>query len=108
MALDILRRAAALPPDLVFPFELEFIDILEWAMKRNPADARAPYYLGNLLFDLQPERAISYWERSRELDPGYALVQRNLALAYARINNDLPAAVGSLEKAVALNRTSSS
>jgi tetratricopeptide (TPR) repeat protein len=103
-ARESLQRAAALPPDLVFPFELEFIDILEWAMERNPADARAPYYLGNLLFDLQPERAIAAWEKARERDPSFAIVHRNLGLAYARINNDLPAAVASLEKAVALNR----
>jgi tetratricopeptide (TPR) repeat protein len=99
-----LRRAAALPPDRVFPFELEFIDILEWAMKENPADARAPYALGNLLFDLQPERAIGCWEKARALDPGLSLVHRNLGLAYARVKNDLPGAVGSLERAVAANR----
>ena len=103
-ALDILRRAAALSPDYVFPFELEFIDILEWAMKANPADARAPYYLGNLLYDLQPERAITSWERSRSLDPSYSLVHRSLGLAYARVKNDLPAAVASLERAVSLNK----
>jgi len=103
-ARDLLRRAASLPSDLIFPFELEFIDILEWAMRENPADARAPYYLGNLLFDLQPERAISSWETSRDLDPSYSLVRRNLALAYARVRNDLSAAIASLEKAIALNR----
>ena len=103
-AVDLLRRAAELPPDLVFPFELEFIDIFEWAMKANPADARAPYYLGNLLFDLQPERAIASWERSRDLDPACSLVHRNLGLAYARVKNDPAAAVASLERAVALNR----
>jgi tetratricopeptide (TPR) repeat protein len=102
-ARDLLRWAASLPPDLVFPFELEFIDILEWAMKENPADARAPYYLGSLLFDLQPERAIACWERARALDPGFALVHRNLGLAYGRVRNDLPSAIASLEKAVALN-----
>jgi tetratricopeptide (TPR) repeat protein len=98
-----LARAAALPPDLVFPYALEFIDVLEWAMKANPSDARAPYYLGNLLFDLQPERAIACWERSRALDPAFALVHRNLGLAYARIKNDLAAGVTSIEKAVALD-----
>jgi len=103
-AMDMLRGASALPPDRVFPFELEFIDILEWAMTENPADARAPYYLGNLLFDLQPERAIACWEKARDLDPAFALVHRNLGLAYARIKNDLPAAIASFEKAVALNR----
>ena len=98
-----LREAASRPPALVFPFELEFIDILEWAIKENPADARAPYYLGNLLFDIQPERAIGCWEKARALDPGFALVHRNLGLAYGQVRNDLPAAVASLEKAVALN-----
>jgi len=103
-ARDLLRRAASLPSGLVFPFELEFIDIFEWAMAANPADARAPHYLGNLLFDLQPERALSCWERSRALDPSCALVHRNLGLAYARARNDLPAAIASLEKAVALDK----
>ena len=103
-ALDILHKAASLSPDYVFPFELDFIDILEWAMKENPADARAPYYLGNLLFDLQPERAISAWEKARTLDPAFSVVRRNLGLAYARVKNDLPAAVASLELALAANR----
>jgi tetratricopeptide (TPR) repeat protein len=103
-ALDMLKRAAALPPDEVFPFELDFVDILTWAMEKNPSDSRAPYYLGNLLFDLQPERAIGLWEKSRALDPSFATVHRNLGLAYARVKNDLPAAVASLEKAVAVNR----
>jgi tetratricopeptide (TPR) repeat protein len=102
-SLDFLKQAASLEPDRVFPFELEFIDILEWAMEKNPADARAPYYLGNLLFDLQPERALSAWERARDLDPANPLVHRNLGLAYARVKNDLSAAVASLEKAVAVN-----
>jgi tetratricopeptide (TPR) repeat protein len=101
----ILTQASALPPDYTFPFELEFIDILEWAAKENPADARAPYYLGNLLFDLQPEKAIGAWERSRSLDPSFAGVNRNLGLAYARVRNDLPAAVAGLERALAANKT---
>jgi tetratricopeptide (TPR) repeat protein len=103
-AIDILNKTAAIAPDNAFPFELEFIDIFEWAMKKNPADARAPYYLGNLLFDLQPERAIEAWEKARELDPSYSIVHRNLGLAYARVKNDLPAAVAGLERAVAANK----
>lgn len=102
-AARLLKQAAALPPGLVFPHALEFIDILEWAMKENPADGRAPHYLGNLLFDLQPERAIAAWERARELDPSLAVVHRNLGLAYARVRNDLPAAIAGLEKASAAN-----
>lgn len=102
-ALRVLKRAADLAPDRVFPHALEFIDIFEWAMEKNPADARAPLYLGNLLFDLQPERAAAAWETARERDPSMALVHRNLGLAYAQVRNDVPSAVESLEKAVALN-----
>lgn len=102
-AQEFLRKAEALPPDQVFPHALEFVDVFEWAMRENPAGARAPLYLGDLLFDLQPERAMAAWEKSRELDPSLAVVHRNLGLAYSRIKNDLPAAVASLEKAVALN-----
>ena len=64
--------------------------------------ARAPYYLGNLLYDLQPEEAISQWEAARALDPSFAMVHRNLALAYARRRNDLQNGITELEAALAL------
>lgn len=99
----LLESASGLSPALAFPYALELVDVFEWAIRKNPADARAPYYLGNLLFDLQPERAINCWEKARALDPGFALVHRNLGLAYGRVRNDLSAAVASLEKAVSLN-----
>ena len=98
-----LRMAEAMPPDYGFPFQAEFIDILGWAESVNPKDARAPYYLGNYLFDLQPEKAIAEWEKSAALDPTFSISQRNLGLAYARVKNDVSAAIGRLEKAVAAN-----
>lgn len=94
-------EASQMPADYVFPFRLESIEVLEWAQKENPQDARAPYYLGNLFFDLQPARAIKEWERSTTLDGNFALLHRNLGLAYAKVNNDFPAAVACLEKALA-------
>ncbi len=98
------RRGRDLPPEYCFPFRLETIPVLERAAAADPGDARAHYYLGNLLYDLQPERAIAEWERSRALDPGLARVHRNLAFGYARAKGDLAAAVASQEKAVALER----
>ncbi len=97
------RRAARMSPDLCFPFQIESADVLRDAMKRNPSDARAPYYLGNLLYDHQPEEAIRAWERSAELDPAFPTVHRNLAQAYAQARNDLPRAIASLERAVELS-----
>jgi tetratricopeptide (TPR) repeat protein len=96
------RRARELPPDYCFPFRTEQIQVLERAIARDPKDPRAPYYLGNLLYDLQPDRAIEAWERSRGLDPGFARVHRNLAFAYARARGDLARAAASQEKAVSI------
>jgi len=98
-AAAMYERARAAGPDFCFPFRLEELRILRHAAARNPQDSRAAYYLGNLLYDLQPAEAIKQWERARELEPGLAMVHRNLALAYARREHDLKKAVPSLEAA---------
>jgi len=90
-----------MPTDYCFPFRLESIEVLKHAETLNPADARAPYYLGNLLYDHQPENAIKELEKSRSLDSSFPIVNRNLGQAYARNENDLPKAIASLERAVA-------
>lgn len=104
-SLRYYRKASQMPPDYCFPFRLESIDVLKQAIQKNPEDARAPYYLGNLLFDLQPERAITQWERAVVLDNRFALAHRNLGLAYARVSNDVPRAIKSLERAQKLAKT---
>ncbi|MBE7499784.1 MAG: DUF5107 domain-containing protein [Verrucomicrobiales bacterium] len=82
-ALAHVHAAAAAPPDYCFPSRLEEIAILETAMRLHPADARAPYYLGNLLYDRRRhDEALYLWERSARLDPAFATVWRNLGLAY--------------------------
>ena len=97
------RLGEKMPPDYCFPHRLESVPVLESAMRRNPADARAPYYLGNLLYDLQPQKAIRMWERSRRLDGRFATVHRNLAFAYSQFAQDYPKAIRSLRKAIALD-----
>ncbi|MDR3719826.1 MAG: DUF5107 domain-containing protein [Bryobacteraceae bacterium] len=91
-------------PDYCFPFRLESIGVLKRAIERNPADARAPYYLGNLLYDLQPAEAIALWEKSRTLDPSYAMVHRNLGLAYESRKGDHAKSLASLEEAFRLEQ----
>ena len=97
------KRASRMPSDYCFPFRLESIEVLEEATRRDPGDARAPHYLGNLLGDIQPPRAIQMWEESRKRDSSCALTHRNLALAYARFDPDFRRAVASMKKAVALD-----
>lgn len=86
-------KAAAANPYLVFPNRLEEIAVLECAMLINPADAKAPYYLGNLYYDKrQYNEAIRFWETSAKLDPSFATVIRNLGIAcYNKLRDPLKA-----------------
>ncbi|GAG84975.1 unnamed protein product, partial [marine sediment metagenome] len=95
-AITYYKKASQMPSDYCFPFRWESRDVLEQALKENPGDPIAFYYLGNLLFDHQPEEAIKRWEKSVALDSGFALAHRNLGLAYARIKNDVSLAIKSL------------
>jgi tetratricopeptide (TPR) repeat protein len=80
-ALNQFKRAAALPSDYCFPARLEEIAILEAAMRANPRDAKAPYYLGNLLYDRRRHHeAMRFWERSARLDKHFSVVLRNLGI----------------------------
>jgi len=100
------KLAMAMPPDYVFPFQNEAIEVLRAAMHANPADARAPYYLGNVLYDWQPEEATKVWQVSEAIDPAFAIVHRNLATAYMHQKSgaDLDKAIAELEKAVGCQR----
>ena len=92
-----------MPPDFVFPFQAEAIAVLRRAIEVNPADARAPYYLGNLLFDWQPDEAIKLWEKSVALDDSMPIVHRNLASAYSRQDKGTDKAIAELEKAISIS-----
>jgi tetratricopeptide (TPR) repeat protein len=95
--------AAQVPPDNCFPFQLEMIDVLRAAMQHDPRDAMAPLYLGNLLFDLQPEAAIAEWEKAAALGSKVATVYRNLGVGYAQAKHDRSRAIEFYEKAVELD-----
>ena len=105
---DAARRAyetaARMPSDYCFPFRLESAAVLSAAIAANPADAKAHYYLGNLLFDLQPDRAIECWEKSRALDDRFAAVHRNLGWAAYRVRSDVAGAIDCYERALACER----
>ncbi len=100
-----LELAARMPSDRCFPFQLEMMEVLGSAMEHNPADAMAPLYLGNLLYDLQPEVAIKQWERARDLGSKVATVYRNLGVGYERTLGDRDRAIKSYERAVELDPT---
>ena len=64
------------------------------------SDSRAPYYLGNLLYDWQPQQAQALWEKSASLGADFPVVYRNLAMVYTRQGNQREKAQAALEKGV--------
>ena len=95
--------APTMPAEYCFPFRQESLDILAAAIANDSDDARAPYYLGNGLYDIQPKQAIRHWEQAAEIDPTFAPSHRNLGWAYYRTADDAPKAIASYEQAVAYN-----
>jgi tetratricopeptide (TPR) repeat protein len=100
------RAAARIAPDYVFPFQSEAIDVLKHAIRSSPADGRAPHYLGNLLYDWQPEEALRYWEAAAAIEPSSALIHRNIAVAlmHRKTSADLRRAIAEMESAVGCDR----
>jgi tetratricopeptide (TPR) repeat protein len=99
-----LRTASTATPDYCFPNSLDDLVVLESAIAAHPGDAKAHYYLGNLLYDKKRYvGAIQHWEASREADSSFATVHRNLALAYYNISGKADQALSSLEKAFTCN-----
>src|SRR5262249_43571869 len=83
------EEAAALEPDYCFPARLEEIAILEAARAANPLDSKAPYYLGNLLYDRRRHaEAISLLEESASLGDGLSVVWRNLGIGYFNVHRN--------------------
>ncbi len=103
-ALKQFKQAAALPSDYCFPARLEEIAILEAAMRANPRDAKAPYYLGNLFYDRHRHaEAIALWEKSAKLDASFSIVWRNLGIGYFNIHGQPAKARAAYDRAFRAN-----
>ncbi|HAQ20547.1 MAG TPA: hypothetical protein DCR40_15155 [Prolixibacteraceae bacterium] len=90
--------------DYGFPYRLESIKVLNLASKYHPDDAKPYYYLGNLLYDKQPQKAIEYWERAVKYDSSLAIAWRNLGWGYYQFSHDLPKAINAYEMAFAFKK----
>ena len=103
LAEELYSQAGGMPSEYCFPFRAESAQALQAAIARRPTDARAHYYLGTLLYELQPEKAIECWERSAGIDGTFAMTHRNLGWAGYRTKNDVAGAIASYERAVSCN-----
>ena len=71
-------KAEAGSIDYVYPFRLETVRVLTRALQCNPDAANTWYYLGNLWYQKQPEKALAAWEKAVECRPDFAMALRNL------------------------------
>ena len=93
-------EAAGSNSDFVFPSRLEELVLLEAAIRSNPDDPRARFYLGNLLYDRRRyEEALVQWERATAIDPHFPTAWRNLGFGYYNIRHDAKLAVDAFERA---------
>ncbi len=94
------EKASSAKPDYVFPSRLEEMLLLQRTIHRRPDDARAHYYLGNLLYDRRRyEEAIEHWKTAASLEPHFATTWRNLAFALFNVHHDANAAATAFTRA---------
>lgn len=92
--------AAKEDPAYVFPHRVEEIAVLRAAVKKNPQDGRAFYYLGNALASkYRSAEAMEAWRAAVRLDPSNAVAHRNLARALWT-NHQKEPAVAEYEQAI--------
>ncbi len=99
-AREYYKLAAHASADYCFPARIEEMLVLQSAIRTNPSDSKAPYYLGNLLYDKQQrEEAIRLWECSCQIDPRFSIPWRNLGIAWFNVRKNPGRALECYEKA---------
>ena len=87
LARDWFKKAESKDIDYVFPFRLETVAALDKAIEYLPQSHNTWYYLGNLYYHKQPEKALEAWEKAVEAKPDFAMALRNLGW-YWRFKNE--------------------
>ena len=98
-----LNLANEMPTEYCFPFRLESIKILNFAIENNPRDGNAHYYLGNLLFEWQLVDAVQAWEKSVALDDSNPVAWRNLGMALNKTGDNVDKALEAYGRAIKLS-----
>lgn len=103
-ATNTLDSTLKLCPDYCFPNQNEAVVALQWALKTNPSDYKALYYLGNFWYaNKNYDEAIECWEKSVQIEDSFPTTHRNLALAYFNKRNNAEKALAELENAFELD-----
>ncbi len=100
---SLYAEGLSLPVGYCAPFRLETIDVLNAAKAACPGSERPYYYMGNLLYNIQPDNAMLEWEKCVEMNPQDDLAWRNLGWGNWLHTKDYAEAAKCYLKAVELN-----
>jgi tetratricopeptide (TPR) repeat protein len=103
-AKQLFEKAESASTDYVYPFRLETVKVYEKALEYLPSSVNTWYYLGNLYFQKQPQRAMECWKKAVELKPDFAMALRNLGWGCRFYTEDYPAAIAWYKKAIAADK----
>ncbi len=96
-----LERAAGTYKDYVFASRPEAVEVLKYAIRKNPEDALAHLHIGNLYAHLgRVSEAAEHWGKAVELNRSLSVAYRNLGLYAWAAEDDLPKAEGLYKKAI--------
>jgi tetratricopeptide (TPR) repeat protein len=97
----MLARASEMSADYVFPNSPQAASILREAIKRQPKDWKARYYLGNFLFEQSAKKeAVALWEEALAINSSYSVLHRNLGLVAYKVDKNYWSAVYHYENAI--------
>ena len=100
---NYLDKAQELGPDYVFPFRIEFEQVLQFAIKKKTSDWKAHYYLGNLLTSKgRWKEGMNHYLLAADQDAQFSVLYRNMAVIYRDKLNDYHAAEKFFAKALSL------
>lgn len=98
------KSAAGASPLYCFPSRLEEMIVLEEALRKDPHDAKAAYYLGNFYYDRRRyDEAIACWRQSVTADPTFSIPWRNLGIAEYNLRHNPEAALAAYMHAFEVN-----
>ncbi|MBP9998632.1 MAG: DUF5107 domain-containing protein [Bacteroidales bacterium] len=100
---ELYAEALALPIGYCAPFRLETMAVLNEAKRACPGNARPYYYLGNLLYNIQPDNAMAEWEECVKMNPSDDLAWRNLGWGHWLHTRNYAEAEKCYRKAIELN-----
>ncbi len=104
-AASYFKSALEMSTEYCNPFRLETISVLKKAKEYYPDNDKLYYYMGNILYDKQPEKAMYEWDKCIEINPSFAMAWRNLGWANWKYTKNYAEAVKQYRKVIELDQT---